>query len=148
MQTIGHRMAYDAAIEASVDPVLVDIYLASAIRSDPTWYSEASDPAVRLSGSEQMEMQLNACTGGVARLEEWLDKLEVEPYVLAPIVSDEKWDAYEQRLETFGGSQDPRVGSSDGVYMEDPHINTAVEGFGPAAHSPRQLQPNSVTTRL
>jgi acyl-CoA oxidase len=101
-------MAYDAAIEASVDPTLIDIYLASVILSDPAWYSEANDPSIHLSRSEQLEMQLAACTKGVARLEEWLDKLEVEPYVLAPIVSEEKWDAYERTLETFGGSEDPR----------------------------------------
>jgi len=105
MQAIGHRLAYDAAIEASVDPALIDIYLASVILSDSAWYSEADDPVIRLSRSKQLEMQLGVCTRGVARLEEWLDKLEVEPYVLAPIVSDEKWDAYEQTLETFGGSQ-------------------------------------------
>ena len=98
-------MAYDAATEASVDPALIDIYLASVILSDSAWYSEAEDPAIRLSRSEQLEMQLNVCTRGVARLEEWLDKLEVEPYVLAPMVTQEKWDAYEQTLETFGGLQ-------------------------------------------
>ena len=104
MQAVGHRMAYDAATEASVDPTLIDIYLSSAILSDPAWYSETDDPEVHLSSSEQLEMQLNACTKGVARLEEWLEKLDVEPYVLAPITSEEKWAAYEQALETFGES--------------------------------------------
>jgi len=105
MQAVGHRIAYDAAIEASVDPVLIDIYVASTILCDPAWYSEATDPSVRLSRDEQLEMQLNACSKGVARLEEWLAKLEVEPYILAPILSEEKWDAHEQKLQTFVGPQ-------------------------------------------
>ena len=105
MQAVGHRMAYDAAIEASVDPVLIDIYLASIVLCDPAWYSETTESAVRLSRDEQLEMQLNACSKGVARLEEWLAKLEVEPYVIAPIVSEEKWDAHEQQLQTFVGPQ-------------------------------------------
>ena len=111
MQAIGHRMAYDAAIEASVDPVLIDIYLASVILTDPAWYSETTEPAVHLSRSQQLEMQLNVCKKGVARLEEWLAKLEVEPYVLAPIVSEEKWDAHEQRLVTFSAPQDTGIRS-------------------------------------
>ena len=116
-------MAYDIAIEASVDPTLINIYLTSVILSDSTWYSETSDPAVRLSGSEQLEMQLDACTRGVARLEEWLVKLEVESYVLAPIVSEEKWDTYEQTLEGFGEPQDPGIEPSGGAYVEDLHVH-------------------------
>ena len=33
-------MACDAAMEASVDPTLIDIYLSSVILSDPTWYEQ------------------------------------------------------------------------------------------------------------
>jgi len=128
-------MAYDSAIEASIDPTLLDIYLSSVILSDPAWYPEACDPSLRLSRSEQLEMQLAACTKGVARLEEWLDKLEVEPYVLAPIVSDEKWDAYERSLETFGSSQGPAAESSDGPYSEGLDIDTVIQGSQPTAHS-------------
>ena len=148
MQAIGHRMAYDAALEASVDLTLIGVYLASATLSDPAWYSEADDPVVHLSRSEQAEMQLNACTKGVARLEEWLDKLEVEPYVLAPIVSEEKWDAYERTLETFGESQDPWIELSDKAYVEELAVNTTLEEFQLTKHSPRRLRPGSMAAKL
>lgn len=148
MQAIGHRMAYDAAIEASVDPTLIDIYLSSVILSDPAWYSEVSDPSMRLSRSKQLEMQLAACTKGVARLEEWLDNLEVEPYVLAPMVSEEKWDAHEQTLETFGRSQDPETEPSDGAYAKSLDIGAAMEEFQSTAHSLRSLQSGSMTAKL
>ena len=145
MQAVGHRMAYDAATEASVDPILTDIYLSSVILSDSVWYSETQDPGVRLSSSEQLEMQLHACTKGVARLEEWLEKLEVEPYVLAPIVSEEKWVAYEQTLETFGESQNEQ---NVGPRAEWPDMNATMGGTDPFRHAFRHLQSDSTTAKL
>lgn len=145
MQAVGHRMAYDAAIEASVDPTLIDIYLSSVILSDSVWYSETQDPGVRLSSSEQLEMQLHACTRGVARLEEWLEKLEVEPYVLAPIVSEEKWVAYEQTLETFGESQDEQ---DLGLRAEWADINAMMERTKSIGYAYRRLQPDSIAAKL
>lgn len=150
IQAIGHRMAYDSAIEASVNPTLVDIYLSSVVLSDPAWYSEAGDPSMRLSRSEQLEMQVAACTKGVARLEEWLDKLEVEPYILAPIVSQEKWDAHERSLETFGRSQDQEIMPGDGLYTEGLDIDTVIENprFQPIAHPPRFHQSVAMAAKL
>lgn len=142
IQAVGHRMAYDAAIEASVDPTLIGIYLSSAILSDPAWYSEANDPSIRLSRSEQLEMQLAVCTKGVARLEEWLDKLEIEPYVLASIVSEEKWDAYEQTLEIFGGPLDSKMELS-GI-----DIDTAIQGSQSITYLPRSSQSSFVAAKL
>ena len=148
MQALVHRTAYDAAMEASVDPTLIDIYLASVILSDSAWYSEAIYPVIHLSGSEQLKMQLDTCTRGVVRLEEWLDKLEVEPYVLAPIVSEEKWDAYEQTLETFGGSQDPGMGPIDETYGEELHVDAMMERSRSTAHSFCHFQSSSMTAKL
>lgn len=141
-------MAYDAALEASVDPILVDIYLSSVVLSDPAWYSEADDPAIRLSRFEQLEMQLAACTKGVARLEEWLDKLEVEPYVHAPVVSEEKWDVYEQKLETFGRSEGTGVEPKDDASSETLDIDTTMEAFGFTTNSLRSFQSGSMAAKL
>jgi len=138
-------MAYDAAIQASVDPTLTDIYISSAILSDPTWYSEVTDPSVHLSGSEQLGMQLAACTKGVARLEEWLDKLEVEPYILAPIVSEEKWNAHEQSLETFGQSQDPGIEVSDSGSVKELDLT---KGSQSTTHSFRFSNSGSAAAKL
>ena len=148
IQAIGHRMAYDAAMEASVDPTLINIYLSSVILSDPVWYSEAHDPEVRLSNSEQLEMQLDACTKGAARLEEWLEKLEVEPYVLAPIVSEEKWIAHEQTLETFGELQDPKIELNLDGSLGSFDVDVVVGGSQSIPHTLRRLQPESVAAKL
>jgi hypothetical protein len=141
-------MAYDAAVEASVDPTLIDIYLSSVILSDPAWYSEIRDPQVHLSSSEQLEMQLDACTKGVGRLEEWLEKLEVGPYVLAPIVSEERWVAHEQTLETFGQLQDPRVGLGVDDDVERFDIDIVMEGSQSIARPLRLHHSDSITAKL
>ena len=39
IRVVGYKMTHDLTVECSVDPVLVDIYLASAVPSDPTRYS-------------------------------------------------------------------------------------------------------------
>jgi len=36
------------------------------------------------------------------RLEKYLARMDVEPYVVAPISSDEKWKLFVDRLPTFG----------------------------------------------
>ena len=141
-------MAYDAALEASVDSTLIDIYLSSVILSDPAWYSEVDDPAIRLSRSEQLEMQLAACTKGAARLEEWLDKLEIKPYVLAPIVSKEKWDVYEQNLETFGMPEDAGMEPNDSASRNTLDIDTTMEAFRSTTHSLRSFQPGLMAAKL
>ena len=133
----------------SVDPTPIDIYLSSVILSDPAWYSEANNPSIRLSKSEQLEMQLAACTKGVASLEEWLVKLEVEPYILAPIVSEEKWDAYEQTLETFG-LQDLslRIEPRNSPHVKGMELNAATAGSRSTTHSLRFTQSSLVAAKL
>ncbi|KAF9650292.1 hypothetical protein BDM02DRAFT_3222827 [Thelephora ganbajun] len=104
VQAIGHRMAYDSAVEASVDPVLVDVYVASAVLLDPAWYSETQDPAIRLSGFDQVKRQVEACTRGIERVDEWLDKLDVEPYIPVAIAGDKQRDDRVESFGAFGGA--------------------------------------------
>ena len=78
-------------------------------------------------------MQLAVCTEGVASLEEWLVKLEVKPYILASIVS-EKWDAYEQTLETFG-LQDLRIEPRNSPHVKGMELNAATAGSRSTTHS-------------
>ena len=82
----------------------------------------------------------------MTRFEGWSDKLEVEPYVIPPIVNDER-DAYEQTLETFGESPDQGIKMSDGDYVEE-SLADMVDGPQPAVHSPHHLQSGSMAARL
>lgn len=94
---IGHRMAYDAAVDAKIDPALVDLYQTSCIKTDSAWYVEK----LGLSRFAQREMEIRAIDGVFPRLEEFLGQMNLDPYVTAPIISDEKWQQYVSKLPTF-----------------------------------------------
>lgn len=101
IQAIGHRIAYEAAVQSDVDSCLVDLYVISCVRLDPAWYVEV----IGLSRLEQREMESRAVDSVFLRLEEFLSKTEVEPYISAPFVSNEKWESYLGTLITFGKDQ-------------------------------------------
>ncbi|CCM05800.1 uncharacterized protein FIBRA_08034 [Fibroporia radiculosa] len=97
VRAIGHRMAYDAAIEAGVDQDLVELYVASCLKEDPAWYVENA----KLSRREQKEMEGRAIDAVFPRLHELLALMDVDPYISAPIVSDDAWEKYKDSLRTF-----------------------------------------------
>ncbi|KIJ43423.1 hypothetical protein M422DRAFT_120973, partial [Sphaerobolus stellatus SS14] len=39
-EAIGHRLTYEAAIDAKVDPFLTSLYVCSAIRTNSLWFFE------------------------------------------------------------------------------------------------------------
>lgn len=41
--TIGHRLAYDAAMAQGVDGAVIRLYEASIMALDPAWYAEHED---------------------------------------------------------------------------------------------------------
>lgn len=94
---IGHRMAYDAAIDAKVDPALVELYQISCIKTDSAWYVEN----LGLSRLAQREMEIRAIDAAFPRLEEFLGQMNLDSYITAPIISDEKWQQYVSELQTF-----------------------------------------------
>lgn len=97
---IGHRMAYDAAVEAKVDSALIDLYVVSCMKTDSAWYLEK----LGLSRLQQREMEIEAIDAVYLRLEEFLDQMDLDPYVTAPMISDEKWQAYVAELQTFSSA--------------------------------------------
>ncbi|KAJ7631372.1 hypothetical protein DFH06DRAFT_1303818 [Mycena polygramma] len=40
VRAIGHRMAYDAAVDAKLDPTITNLYLASTVPLDASWLAE------------------------------------------------------------------------------------------------------------
>lgn len=97
IEAIGHRMAYDAAAEEGLDQYLIDSYVSHAISVDPSWFSEEAGIPRAL----QKRMELESATASFGHLESLLDRLDVDSYVTAPMVSDERWSAYERSLETY-----------------------------------------------
>ena len=52
-------------------------------------------------------METEAAKKLLPHIDMLLEMLEVEPYIVAPIVSDEKWNCYVNRLDTYGEMPTP-----------------------------------------
>lgn len=106
VEAIGLRMAYDASLDAGLDVRITDVYLAAAIKRDPTWYSEN----LGLTRAGQAEAEERAFGAALPLLDVWLEKVDMDQYVTAPITSAEKWVQFVNGLEVFsGGKPNPIV---------------------------------------
>ena len=99
IEAIGHRMAYDAAVAAGVEPCLVDLYVASVVKRDAAWYSENAGVGRRALA----EMETRALDEVLPMLGTLVRRMGVEPWTTSKIVSDERWDAFVDSLEVFEG---------------------------------------------
>jgi hypothetical protein len=107
---MGHRMAYDAALDDEVDSSLINLYVSSIIKHDSAWYAEEAG----LGRQAQIEMETNALDAVLPRLVPLVHELGVEPYVTAPIVSDSAWQNFVDGLTEFKGFED-----EDGFVLAD-----------------------------
>jgi hypothetical protein len=98
IQAIGHRISYDAARAAQVDGPLLDLFEAATVLQDEAWYVEH----LGMTRAELREREASALEAVFPRLEEYLARMDVAPYVMAPIVSDEKWEQFVGTLPMFG----------------------------------------------
>ncbi|CAG8904521.1 unnamed protein product [Penicillium egyptiacum] len=97
---IGHRMAYEAAVDTGVDPDLLALYEAGVVKTDSSWYVEN----LGLSRADQFEMECKAADALVPRVGELLDSLDtMEPYITAPILSTKRWETFVAGCETVEG---------------------------------------------
>lgn len=101
---IGQRMAYEAAIDRGVDPDLLALYEAGAVKSDSSWYVEQ----LGLSRAAQFDMERQSCDAVVSQLDRHLDGLGIEPYCTAPMLSSSNWDAFVDASPLFTGDVVPR----------------------------------------
>jgi acyl-CoA oxidase len=98
IQAIGHRISYDAARAMQVDGPLLDLFEAVSVLQDEAWYVER----LGMTRTELREREARAIEAVFPHLEEYLTRMDVVPYVVAPIVSDEKWKQFVSGLQTFG----------------------------------------------
>lgn len=97
---IGHRMAYEAAVDEGVDSDLLALYEAGVVKTDSSWYVEN----LGLSRADQFEMECNAADALLPRLGELLDGLDtMEPYITAPILTAKRWETFLADRETIEG---------------------------------------------
>ncbi|KAJ7497731.1 acyl-CoA dehydrogenase NM domain-like protein [Mycena latifolia] len=95
---IGQRMAYEAAVEARVDPVLVALYEACAVMEDLAWYVEGG----LVSRADAVATEDVALTAAFAKLDELVAQTDCAPYISAPVISQASWDAYVGSLPFLG----------------------------------------------
>ncbi|KAJ7358042.1 acyl-CoA dehydrogenase NM domain-like protein [Mycena albidolilacea] len=98
VQAVGHRIAYDAAVEAKLEPYLLDMYISSCVKVDLHWYVEN----LGLTRREYRNMERAAVEAIYPRLDDLLARMNVDAYFTAPFASDQKWEEYLGTLETFG----------------------------------------------
>ena len=103
VESMGHRMAYDAAVDQGVPKGLIDMYFIHAIKIDPAWYVE-NGIFTRKSIAHMEDAALLAL---LPRLDELLTEMEAEigPYVNAPIISDERWEEFSKTLPVYSSPQ-------------------------------------------
>jgi len=100
VEAIGHRMAYEAAVAEGVQPELIDLYVASVVKLDAAWYIEHA----QLGRHAQQEMETVALDAVLPHLGSLIRGMQVESYITAPIVSDDKWNHFMRTLQVFEGN--------------------------------------------
>ncbi|EMD40441.1 hypothetical protein CERSUDRAFT_130285 [Gelatoporia subvermispora B] len=113
IEAIGHRMAYEAAVQAKVNPDLLALYEAGIVKHDTSWYVEH----LGLSRRTQQDMEDRAVSAALPHLEALLEQTGAKPYCVAPIVSDNTWAQFVDNLPTYGGEAELELipGTRQGV---------------------------------
>ncbi|KAF5319139.1 hypothetical protein D9619_008532 [Psilocybe cf. subviscida] len=97
IEAIGARMAFEAARDYLPEDIL-NLYVATTVRKDAAWYALHAG----LDGAAQARMEAEAAKALLPRINALIDMLDIESYVVAPIVSDEQWSRYVNSLDEYG----------------------------------------------
>ena len=100
IEAIGHAMAYSAGVQKGLPKPILDMYESAVIRRDPAWYSENAG----LTRQDQRVREDKAVASAMPYLPKYLDDLNVEAYVSAPIISDAAWKKYYNGMTVFKGN--------------------------------------------
>ena len=99
VEAIGHRMAYEAAIDANIDSSLLNLYESGVMKQDSAWYVEQGG----LSRGIQREMEAQAVDILLPQMKDLLLASGVQPYSNAPMTSKTLWNDFVSGLEVFSG---------------------------------------------
>ncbi len=98
IESIGHRMAYDAAVTQGMPQALIDVYECYAIKRDIGWYIEAGV----LTQDQVALMEDRAMKAAFPHMSQWVDGMGVSDYLKAPILSEDRWDKFVDGLPSIG----------------------------------------------
>ncbi|PYI35224.1 acyl-CoA dehydrogenase NM domain-like protein [Aspergillus indologenus CBS 114.80] len=107
VEAIGQRMAYEAALDAGVEPDLLMLYEAGVVLQDPAWFVEHCG----LSREAQLDQERRALDALEPRVEELLNGLGVERFCTAPILSEERMERFVAGLPACGEAGHSERGS-------------------------------------
>ncbi|EAU33843.1 predicted protein [Aspergillus terreus NIH2624] len=96
---IGHRMAYEAALDAGIDADLLALAEAGMVNQDLSWYSEN----LGFKRFTQYQMERRAMDRILPRLDQLLDELEIGPYCVAPFQTAERFAAFVRAAPAYTG---------------------------------------------
>jgi len=100
VEAIGHRMVYEVAIAAGVDPDLIALYEVGIVKDNLSWFVESG----MLTRASVLEMENKALDAIQPRLNDLLDQLSIAPYCTAPIISESMWETFVGDLEEYKGN--------------------------------------------
>jgi hypothetical protein len=101
VEAMGHRIAYEAAIEAGVHSDLVALYEIWVILQDQGWFVQHTS----LTRERMFHIEAERLSAVLPQLDTLLDAAGAEPYCSAPIASQTSWDHFIDQLETKTGSR-------------------------------------------
>ena len=99
IEALGHRMAFEAAREAKIDPKLLALYKSGVVKEDSPWYAEQGG----VSRQAQQEMEAQAVDALLPFLADLVHETGAQPFSNAPIASERLWNEFISELETFSG---------------------------------------------
>ncbi|KAK0209245.1 acyl-CoA oxidase [Desarmillaria ectypa] len=110
IESIGHRMAYDAAVTQGMPQALIDVYECYAIKKDVGWYIETGV----LTQDQVASIEDRAMKAAFPHMSEWVDGMGVSDYLKAPILSEDRWDKFVGSLPSIGVEE---KGTTDVIYQ-------------------------------
>jgi acyl-CoA oxidase len=99
IEAIGHRMVYEAALAASIDPDLITLYETGIVKNNLSWFVESG----KLTRASILEKENKTLDAILPRLDDLLDNLNIAHYCTAPIVSGSEWDKFAANLKEYRG---------------------------------------------
>lgn len=97
IQAIGHRMAYEAALDAGLDQHQLDLFEVHSMKANAACYSDFAS----IGWWEQHEMEEKAATEALRFFDRDVKRLEAAPFAVAPMLSDERWRIFTNELHCF-----------------------------------------------
>lgn len=100
VEAIGQRFFYEAAKEAGIEQAVLDVYEAGIVKHSPVWFvSHEKMDAAALAAHEDRAM-----TAALPNLERWLQWSGAHDYALAPVMTQDRWDAFLRGFPYFRGA--------------------------------------------